>query len=40
MQNVTDRENPKEIVYDYRYRSRAYITGLPTLPVLGGRFEW
>jgi TonB family protein len=40
LQNVTDRDNPEEIVYDYRFRERAYITGLPILPVLGGRFEW
>jgi len=40
VQNVTDRDNPEEVVYDYRYSKRAYITGLPTLPVVGGRLEW
>ncbi|HEY2404682.1 MAG TPA: TonB-dependent receptor, partial [Polyangiaceae bacterium] len=40
VQNVTDRKNPEEITYDYRYQQRAYITGLPTLPVVGGRLEW
>jgi TonB family protein len=40
VQNVTDRSNPEEIVYDYRYAKKAYITGLPTLPVAGARLEW
>ena len=40
VQNVTDRSNPEEVVYDYNYGKRNYITGLPTLPVAGARFEW
>jgi hypothetical protein len=40
VQNVTDRENPEEIVYNYNFTRKAYITGLPTLPVLGGKIEW
>jgi hypothetical protein len=40
VQNITDRQNPEEVVYNYNYGKRAYITGLPTLPVAGGRFEW
>ncbi len=40
VQNITDRDNPEEVVYNYNYSKRAYITGLPTLPVAGGRFEW
>ena len=40
VQNVTDRKNPEEIVYDYRYANKNYITGLPVLPVAGARFEW
>jgi TonB family protein len=40
VQNITDRDNPEEIVYNYNFTKRAYITGLPTLPVLGGRIEW
>jgi hypothetical protein len=40
VQNVTDRSNPEEVVYNYNYTKRAYITGLPTLPVAGARFEW
>ncbi len=40
VQNVTDRSNPEEIVYNYNYSKKGYITGLPTLPVAGARFEW
>jgi outer membrane receptor protein involved in Fe transport len=40
VQNVTDRQNPEEIVYDYRFAQKNYITGLPILPVLGGRMEF
>ncbi len=40
VQNVTNRENAEEVVYSRDYSQRAYITGLPILPVLGARFEW
>lgn len=40
IQNITNRKNREEIVYDYAYRSTGYITGLPLLPVLGARLEW
>jgi TonB family protein len=40
VQNVTDRSNPEEIVYNYTYQKRGYINGLPVLPVVGARFEW
>lgn len=40
VQNVSHRKNPEEIVYNYNYEKRGYISGLPILPVLGGRFEW
>jgi hypothetical protein len=33
--NFVARNNPEEIVYNYDYRQRAYITGIPILPVLG-----
>ncbi|MBV8760956.1 MAG: TonB-dependent receptor [Deltaproteobacteria bacterium] len=39
VQNVTNRKNPEEIIYNYDYTSRKYITGLPTLAVLGVRME-
>lgn len=35
VQNVINRANPEEVVYDYRYAKKAYITGLPVLPVVG-----
>jgi len=40
VQNVTDRRNPEDIVYNYNYTRQGYITGMPLLPVLGGRVEW
>ena len=40
VQNVTDRSNPEEVVYNYTYQKRGYISGLPILPVAGARFEW
>ncbi|MGZ3419444.1 MAG: TonB-dependent receptor domain-containing protein [Polyangiales bacterium] len=40
VQNVANTKNREEIVYDYAYRNKAYITGLPILPVFGARLEW
>ncbi len=40
VQNVTYRKNPEEIVYNYNYTQKTYITGLPILPVLGGKLSW
>ncbi len=40
VQNVTNRKNPEEVVYSYDFRSRAYITGLPALALLGARLEF
>ena len=40
VQNVTDHSNPEEIVYNTNYTQRGYITGLPILPVFGGRLTW
>ncbi len=40
VQNVTDTSNAEEIVYGYDYRQRAYITGLPILPVLGAKWSY
>jgi TonB family protein len=39
VQNVTNRKNPEEIIYNYDYSARSYITGLPTLAVVGVRVE-
>lgn len=40
VQNVFDKKNAEDIAYNYDYRERANITGLPILPVLGARAEW
>ncbi len=40
VQNVTNRRNPEDIVYNFDYTQQGYITGLPVLPVLGARAEW
>lgn len=39
VQNLTDRKNPEEIIYNFDYTARKYITGLPTLAVVGARVE-
>jgi TonB family protein len=41
VQNVTNRQNPEEIIYPYNYNpaGRQYIFGLPTLAVAGIRLE-
>ena len=38
-QNVTFHENKEEVVYGYDFTKRSYITGLPTLAVVGARLE-
>jgi TonB family protein len=40
VQNLTNRKNPEEIIYNYNFTRRAYITGLPALAVLGLRVEF
>jgi TonB family protein len=40
VQNVSNRSNAEDIVYNYNYTKRDYITGLPVLPVFGARVEW
>jgi hypothetical protein len=40
VQNLTDRQNPEEIIYNYNFKVRSYITGFPTLAVLGARAEF
>ncbi|HEY6036705.1 MAG TPA: hypothetical protein VIV58_20650, partial [Kofleriaceae bacterium] len=39
VQNVTNRKNPEEIIYNYDYTVQKYITGLPTLAVIGARVD-
>ena len=40
VQNVTNRKNREDIVYNYNYTQRNYITGLPTLAIVGARAEF
>lgn len=40
VQNVTNHANPEEIVYNFDYTRKSYITGLPILPVVGGKLTW
>jgi hypothetical protein len=40
VQNVTNRKIAEEIIYNYDFTRRAYISGLPTLAVLGARMEF
>jgi hypothetical protein len=40
VQNLTNRKNPEEIIYNFDYSKRAYISGFPTLAVLGARLEF
>ena len=40
VQNVTNRSNPEEIVYNYNFTQRDYIIGLPVLAVVGARLQW
>jgi hypothetical protein len=40
VQNVTSRQNPEEIAYSANYAQRGYISGLPTLAVLGAKVRF
>ena len=40
VQNVTNRKNPEEIIYNQDFTQKSYITGLPTLAVAGARLEF
>ncbi|MGH7282437.1 MAG: TonB family protein [Polyangiaceae bacterium] len=40
VENVTFHKNDEEIVYSSDYTQRNFITGLPTLAVVGARFEF
>jgi TonB family protein len=39
VQNVTNQQNPEEVVYNFDYSHRYFITGLPVLPVIGLKVE-
>ena len=40
VQNITARSNPEEIVYNFDFSRRGYISGLPVLAVLGAKVQW
>lgn len=40
VQNVTNQKNPEEVVYNFDYSKKSFITGLPILPVIGGKLTW
>nr|WP_272420518.1 TonB-dependent receptor plug domain-containing protein [Polyangium jinanense] len=37
--NATNQENPEEIVYNYDFSRKSFISGLPALAILGARVE-
>lgn len=39
LQNITNRRNAEELIYDERYTERGKISGLPFIPVLGLRWS-
>jgi hypothetical protein len=40
VQNITNRKNAEEIIYNDQFTVRGFITGLPTLAILGARLEF
>jgi TonB family protein len=40
VQNVTDRKNPEEIIYSTNFAKKGYISGFPTLAIVGARLEF
>src|SRR6185503_7709744 len=40
LQNLTNRKNPEELIYNFDFSRRATIRGLPTLVVLGARMDF
>jgi TonB family protein len=40
VQNVTNKKNAEDLVYSYDYKKQSTITGLPILPVFGGRLDF
>lgn len=40
VQNLTNRKNAEELVYRYDFSEHDYITGLPTVAVLGARLSY
>jgi hypothetical protein len=40
LQNLTNRKNPEELIYNYNFSRRSTISGLPTLAVFGARMDF
>lgn len=40
VQNVTNQENPEELVYDSTFQKSDTISGFPLLPMLGAKWSW
>ena len=40
LQNLTNRKNPEELIYNYDFSRRSTISGLPTLAVFGVRMDF
>jgi hypothetical protein len=40
VQNVTNRQNPESLVYNFDYTQEKYLNGLPIIPSLGVRGEF
>jgi TonB family protein len=40
VQNVINHKNVEAFQYDYRFRERAAVTGIPILPTIGIRGQW
>jgi TonB family protein len=40
VQNVTNTRNAEDIVYSYDYKKQSTISGLPILPLFGGRIDF
>jgi TonB family protein len=40
VQNVLNRRNPEEIVFNRSYTQQDYIAGFPVMPVFGARLTW
>jgi outer membrane receptor protein involved in Fe transport len=40
VQNVSNRQNAEEVIYDQTFTKKGFIRGVPILPVLGARLTW
>jgi TonB family protein len=40
VQNVTNRQNPEALFYNFNYSQRAFVYSIPILPSVGVRGEW